>query len=56
MFVVRDGRARTTPVEIGQRNNRLAEVVSGLAEGEQVVLYPSDRVSDGTAVAERATR
>ncbi len=56
VFVVRDGRARTTPVEIGKRNNRLAKVVSGLAEGEQVVLHPSDRVSDGTAVAERATR
>jgi HlyD family secretion protein len=56
VFVVRDGYARTTPVEIGKRNNRLAEVVSGLAEGDQVVLHPSDRVSDGTAVAERTTR
>ena len=56
VFVVRDGYARTTPVVIGQRNNQLAEVVSGLTEGDPVVLHPSDRVSDGTAVAERATR
>jgi HlyD family secretion protein len=56
VFVVSDGRARTRPVEIGQRNNRLVEVVSGLAEREQVVLHPSDRVSDDTAVTERRTR
>jgi HlyD family secretion protein len=53
---MRDGRARTTVVEIGQRNNRLAEVISGLSEGDRVLLHPSDRVTDGTAVAERETR
>jgi HlyD family secretion protein len=53
VFAVRDGRARTTAVEVGQRNNRLAEVVSGLSEGDRVLLHPSDRVSDGVAVAER---
>jgi HlyD family secretion protein len=56
VFAVRDGRARTTVVEIGQRNNRLAEVVSGLSEGDRVLLHPSDRVSDGVAVAERESR
>jgi HlyD family secretion protein len=53
VFAMRDGRARTTVVEIGQRNNRLAEVISGLSEGDRVLLHPSDRVSDGVAVAER---
>lgn len=53
VFAVRGGRARLTLIEIGQRNNRLAEVVSGLSEGDRVVLHPSDRVSDGVAVAER---
>jgi HlyD family secretion protein len=53
VFAVRDGRARTTVVDIGQRNNRLAEVVSGLSEGDRVLLHPSDRVNDGVAVAER---
>jgi HlyD family secretion protein len=53
VFAVRDGRARTTAVDIGQRNNRLAEVVSGLSEGDRVLLHPSDRVSDGVAVVER---
>lgn len=53
VFAIRDGRARTTPVQIGQRNNRVAEVLSGLNAGDQVVLHPSDRISDGVAVAER---
>lgn len=53
VFAVRDGRARTMAVDVGQRNNRLAEVVSGLSEGDRVLLHPSDRVSDGVAVAER---
>jgi HlyD family secretion protein len=53
VFAVKDGRARTTRVQIGHRNNRAAEVLSGLSEGDRVVLHPSDRVSDGTRVAER---
>jgi HlyD family secretion protein len=53
VFAVKDGRARTTLVQIGHRNNRAAEVISGLSAADRVVLHPSDRVSDGTAVAER---
>jgi HlyD family secretion protein len=56
VFAVRDDRARTTLVQIGHRNNRVAEVISGLAAGDRLVLHPSDRVSDGAAVAERETR
>jgi HlyD family secretion protein len=53
VFAVRNGRARTTVVKIGQRNNRVAEVLSGLSAGDAVVLHPSDRVTEGAAVAER---
>ncbi|HLF59397.1 MAG TPA: HlyD family efflux transporter periplasmic adaptor subunit [Alphaproteobacteria bacterium] len=56
VFIVANGRARTTLVQIGHRNNRVAEVVSGLSQGDRVVLHPSDRVSDGTSVAERESR
>lgn len=56
VFTAVDGRARTTPVQIGHRNNRMAEVTSGLAAGDRVVLHPSDRVQDGVAVAARETR
>jgi HlyD family secretion protein len=53
VFAVKDGRARTTVVKIGRRNSRMAEVLSGISAGVQVVLHPSDRVRDGTAVLER---
>ena len=53
VFAVHDGRARAAVVQVGHRNNRQAEILSGLAEGEVVVLHPSDRVSDGTRVAAR---
>ena len=53
MFTARDGRARTTVVQVGHRNNRQAEVLSGLAGGDIVVLHPSDRVREGTRVAQR---
>ena len=56
VFAIKDGRARTTPIQIGRRNNRVAEVLSGVSAGDRVVLHPSDRVSDGVAVAERETR
>ncbi|MER9863203.1 HlyD family efflux transporter periplasmic adaptor subunit [Mesorhizobium sp. M0185] len=54
MFAVREGRAAATIIKVGQRNNRTAEVLSGLAAGDRVVLHPSDRVADGVTVAERA--
>jgi HlyD family secretion protein len=56
VFAVRDGRARIAVVDIGRRNNRTAEVLGGLVPGELVILHPSDRVTDGTAVTERLTR
>jgi len=56
VFAVKDGRARTTPVKISHRNNRFAEVLAGLAAGAEVVLHPSDRISDGTRVVQRLAR
>lgn len=49
-FALSDGRARLTEVEIGARNEELAEVRAGLDEGDLVVVYPSDRVGDGTRI------
>lgn len=56
VFAVNDGRARATLVKIGQRNNRMAEVQSGLSAGNRVVLHPSDRIKEGATVAERDIR
>jgi HlyD family secretion protein len=53
VFVVDDGGARVRAVELGERDRRVARVMAGLREGEQVVLHPSDRLRDGTAVARR---
>ena len=56
VFAVVNGRARVTPIKIGHRNSRFAQVISGLADGDGVVLHPSDRISDGTSVSKRETR
>lgn len=55
VFAVRGARARTTIVEIGHRNSEVAEVLSGIFEGDRVVLHPSDRIREGTAVSDRET-
>jgi HlyD family secretion protein len=56
VFSVNDGRARVTLVKIGHRNNRTAEILSGLSEGDRVVLHPSDRIKEGVAVSERQSQ
>jgi HlyD family secretion protein len=56
VFAVKDGAARATAIKIGQRNSRMAEVQSGLAAEDRVVLHPSDRIRDGVTVAERDVR
>jgi len=56
VFTVKGGRTHSTRIEIGHRNNRMAEIVAGLSEGDRVVLHPSDRISEGTSVSERERR
>jgi HlyD family secretion protein len=53
VFAIKDGRASTTIVKIGQRNGRMAEVLSGLSAGDRVILHPSDRVRKGVSVTQR---
>ncbi|MFT3771463.1 MAG: efflux RND transporter periplasmic adaptor subunit [Minicystis sp.] len=50
VFVVSGDRAQKRAVEIGHRGDREAEVLSGLAEGDQVVVHPGDRLTDGARV------
>lgn len=47
------GRARLAEIAVGHRNSRVAEVLSGLSEGDQVILHAGDRVSEGTRIARR---
>jgi HlyD family secretion protein len=50
VFAVVDGRATLRRVEIGRGTPQQTELVSGLAEGDAVILHPSDQVADGTRV------
>jgi len=52
VFAVVEGRVQLREVQIGRRNSAQAEVLAGLAEGERVVVFPSDLVLDGIAVQE----
>ena len=50
VFVVEDERARLRTVEIGHRAGASVEIISGLKAGEPVVLFPSDKVDNGSRV------
>ena len=54
VFRVERGRAVLGAVQIGHDNGLEAEVLSGLEEGDRVILHPSDRVKPGVAVAPRS--
>jgi HlyD family secretion protein len=53
VFVEANGRAELRHLTIGRRSSLQAQVLDGLAEGERVVLHPSDRVQGGVRIAER---
>jgi HlyD family secretion protein len=50
VFVVDRGRASQRTVQIGHRNQAEAEIMGGIAAGEQVILYPSNQLHDGDRV------
>jgi len=50
VFAVADGRIRERTVKIGQRNQEEAQVLDGLADGEQVVRFPNNQMKDGMRV------
>ena len=47
------GRGREQAVQIGQRNDRDAQVVKGLSEGQSVILHPPDTLHDNDRVRVR---
>jgi HlyD family secretion protein len=54
VFAVRNGKAVLTTVEIGKRNGLHGELLSGLEEGDTVIIHPGDAIEDGVTVAERS--
>src|SRR5690606_17686870 len=53
VFRVEDGRARLQTVEVGHQNSLESEILTGLEEGDRIVMHPSDEVLDGVEVFER---
>jgi len=53
VYVVEKGRAKARAVEIGRRNGLAAQLLTGAAEGETVILHPGDTVRDGIKVRPR---
>ncbi|TVP58583.1 MAG: HlyD family efflux transporter periplasmic adaptor subunit [Gemmatimonadales bacterium] len=53
VFLAGDGRIEERNVEVGRRSPAMAEVVSGVDEGDRVVVFPGDRVEAGVRYRER---
>lgn len=50
VFVVERGRAILRPLDIGRRAARLTQVLSGLEQGEMVIVHPDRDITAGTRV------
>jgi len=56
VFIVDNKRARQRTIDVGQRNAREVEILAGLEANERVILHPSNDISDGARVKEKAAR
>jgi HlyD family secretion protein len=50
VFVVDEGRARLRGVQTGRSNGIETQILEGLQEQEEVILYPGERVREGQRV------
>lgn len=50
VFVLRDGLARLQSITVGRSSGTEVQVLSGLKPGEEVIVYPGDRVRGGERV------
>jgi len=53
LFVVQQDKAMKREVRVGQRNGLSAQILSGINEGDRVIVHPDDQVRDGVRVAAR---
>ncbi len=53
VFVIEAGRARKRDIKAGHRSQLEAEVLSGVKEGDQVILHPANQLVDGARVVLR---
>jgi HlyD family secretion protein len=49
-FVVSNGRAHLRSIKAGRTSGTETQVLEGLKDGEEVILYPGDRIRDGQRV------
>ena len=50
VYVVSDGRVQRRTVDMLRRSGRLAAVTAGVQPGDNVIVYPSDRIAPGVRV------
>lgn len=53
VFVLKGKRAHEQQVKVGHKNGLTAEILSGLAEGEMVIIHPDDSIEDNTRIRPR---
>jgi len=53
LFKIKNDRAVKIDVRVGQRNGLHAQILSGVEEGDRVIVHPDEQISDGVAVAVR---
>jgi HlyD family secretion protein len=53
VYRVVDGRARRTTVGTGHQTGQEAEITTGLAPGDRVIVHPGDTLRDGARVRSR---
>ncbi len=50
VFLARKGRATFQPIGIGRNSGNETEILTGLQDGDEVIIYPGDRISNGDRV------
>lgn len=50
LFAAEDGEAVLTAVKLGKRNGLYAQVLDGVAEGQQVIQHPDNELADGARI------
>jgi HlyD family secretion protein len=53
VFVLEKSMAKQRPVTVGHRNAVEAEILTGITEGEEVVLHPRNEIRDGAQLKRR---
>ena len=53
VYTNRDGRTKLTTVKLGNFSLTHAEALAGVEQGDQVVMFPSDKLSDDIAIMQR---